>query len=89
VALAELFEAQFDGSASVVWLQRAAESAPSPARRGAVLYRLGVELERLGERRRAIEVLRELMTLAPNFRDVSARVARLEATGEGGASSSR
>jgi tetratricopeptide (TPR) repeat protein len=89
VALAELYGDRRDAAASVEWLERAAETAPSDAKRGAVLYRLGVLLEGLGETSRALAVLLELMTIAPHFRDVAARVARLGGTPPGGASSVR
>lgn len=88
-ALAELYESRGDARNAVHWLERAAAGAPSAARRGAVLYRLGVTLERLGESGRALTVLQELKAMAPGFRDVADRVTRLEAAGRGGGSSSR
>jgi tetratricopeptide (TPR) repeat protein len=84
IALAEIFESQRDDTSMVEWLQQAAESAPTPAKRGAVLYRLGILLERLGEAERALAVLLELKALAPGFRDVSARVERLATMQSGG-----
>jgi tetratricopeptide (TPR) repeat protein len=87
IALVEIFESRKNDVAVVEWLGRAADSAPSPAKRGAVLYRLGVALEQMGEPSRALAVLLELKAMAPAFRDVSARVARLEAAQAGGGSS--
>jgi tetratricopeptide (TPR) repeat protein len=89
LALAELHEWRGEGALIAEWLEQAAASAPSPVKRGAVLYRLGLALEQLGRPARALVVLKELESMAPGFRDVRARIARLEATPPGGGPSLR
>jgi tetratricopeptide (TPR) repeat protein len=89
IALAEIFDGRHDEAGVRDWLFRAAAGAPSAAKRGAILYRLGLLLERLGDARRALAVFSELEALAPGFRDVSARVDRLSAATSGGGSSGR
>lgn len=87
LALVEIYDGRRDVASVLDWLGRAAESAPTPAKRGAALYRLGTLFEQTGESARALAVLLELKAMAPAFRDVSARVARLTAVQSGGGSS--
>jgi hypothetical protein len=59
----------------IEWLERAAEM-PAPTREAglAVLYELGVALDAIGEGVRALAVLMEIETDAPNYRDVRQRL---------------
>jgi tetratricopeptide (TPR) repeat protein len=87
VALVEVYEARQDTTNAIDWLECVAETAPTPAKRGAALYRLGCLLDQRGETARALAVFLELRTMAPTFRDVRARIARLEIAQGGGGSS--
>jgi tetratricopeptide (TPR) repeat protein len=89
LALVEHYETRRSEDAAMQWMECAVRSAPSAAKRGAVLYRLGLLLERRGEVARAQSVLEELHTLAPGFRDVEARLARMGSRQSGGGSSGR
>jgi tetratricopeptide (TPR) repeat protein len=87
VALVEIFDARHDTPSAIEWLERVAEAAPTAAKRGAALYRLGCLLDETGEVGRALAVFLELHAMAPTFRDVRARIARLEVAQGGGGSS--
>ncbi len=87
VAMVEICVTRRDQAGIIEWLERATEAAPTPAKRGAALYRLGLALEHAGEPARALAIWLELQTLAPAFRDVSARIARLQSPRSGGAPS--
>ena len=64
--------------AAIEWLERAAE-APAPSRDVslAVLYELGVALEGVGERARALAVVMEVDSEEPGYRDIRPRLAVL------------
>jgi hypothetical protein len=61
--------------AGIEWFERAAE-VPAPTRDAglAVLYELGVALDGVGERARALAVLMEIDSDEPNYRDVRQRL---------------
>lgn len=64
--------------AAVEWLERAADvAAPSRDANLAVLYELGVALQRVGESARALAVFMELESEEPGFRDVGSRLTVL------------
>lgn len=88
IELARLHQADGELDAVARWLDVAAAHAPSPAKRGAALYRLGLVLERAHAPARALAAFETLYTMAPDFRDVSARMARLQGQ-QGGGSSTR
>jgi tetratricopeptide (TPR) repeat protein len=87
VAMVEICVTRRDQAGVIEWLERATEAAPTPAKRGAALYRLGLALEQAGEPARALAIWLELQALAPAFRDVGARIARLQSPRSGGAPS--
>jgi tetratricopeptide (TPR) repeat protein len=79
--LAQLHRDNSDLPAAIDWFERAAEApAPSPDVARALLYDLGDVLETVGETARALAVFIELRTEAPEYRDVSSRVALLTRT---------
>ena len=85
VMLGRLYFDKDDGARAVDWLERAAESpAPSEDDHRALLYHLGVTLERLGETARALAVLMELQAEVGDYRDVSRRVGLLSRVQSGG-----
>jgi tetratricopeptide (TPR) repeat protein len=61
--------------AGIEWFERAA-AVPAPSREAglAVLYELGVALDGIGERARALAVLMEIESDEPNYRDVRDRL---------------
>lgn len=87
VAMVDICAARRDHAGVIDWLERATEAAPTAAKRGAALYRLGLALEQAGEMARALAIWLELQALAPAFRDVGARVSRLQQARNGGAPS--
>jgi lipopolysaccharide biosynthesis regulator YciM len=69
----------------IEWLERATETlAPVPEHGIAAQYDLGETLERVGRTDRALEVFRNLEMDASDYRDVRARIARLEQAGPSG-----
>ena len=85
VMLGRLYFDKNEGARAVDWLERAAESpAQSEEEHRALLYHLGVTLERLGETARALGVLMELQADVGDYRDVSQRVGRLSRAETGG-----
>lgn len=83
--LARLFKGRNDLTQAVEWMEHAAEApAPSAEAALALLYDLGVTLEGMGESARALSTFKELQTSAAEYRDVAARVARLERVQTGG-----
>jgi tetratricopeptide (TPR) repeat protein len=64
--------------AAIEWLERAAD-VPAPSRDAslAVLYELGMALQRVGESARALAVFMELESEEPGFRDVGSRLTAL------------
>jgi tetratricopeptide (TPR) repeat protein len=61
--------------AGIEWFERAAEVSPPSRDAGlAVLYELGVALDAVGERARALAVLMEIESDQPNYRDVRQRL---------------
>ena len=85
VMLGRLYFDKGEGARAVDWLERAADSpAPSEDEHRALLYHLGVTLERLGETARALGVLMELQADVGDYRDLSQRVGRLSRVESGG-----
>jgi tetratricopeptide (TPR) repeat protein len=64
--------------AAIEWFERAAQApAPSEEEGHMLMYELADALESVGEVARALAICIELQSLAPEFRDVGARVDRL------------
>ena len=85
VMLGRLYFDKKESARAVDWLERAAESpAPSEDDHRALLYHLGVTLERLGETARALAVFMELQADVGDYRDVSQRVGQLARAQTGG-----
>jgi tetratricopeptide (TPR) repeat protein len=76
--IGEIYRDEGDLRAAIEWLERSVEAPAPDAERGrALLYDLGDLLETVGETARALAVFLELNADTPDYRDVSARVARL------------
>ena len=71
------YAARGQGPAAIEWLERAAAIPPSRDASVAILYELGVVLERAGESARALAVFMEIDTEEPGYRDVGARLTVL------------
>ena len=85
VMLGRLYFDKQDPARAVDWLERAAEApGPSEDDRRALLYHLGLTLERIGATARALAVLMELAADAGEYRDVAQRVERLARVQTGG-----
>lgn len=85
VMLGRLYFDKQEPARALDWLERAAEApAPSDDDHRALMYHLGVTLERLGETARALGVLMELQADAGEYRDVGERVGRLSRLQTGG-----
>ncbi len=85
VMLGRLYFDKQEPARALDWLERAAEApAPSDDDHRALMYHLGVTLERLGETARALGVLMELQADAGEYRDVGDRVGRLSRLQTGG-----
>ncbi len=85
VMLGRLYFDKQEPARALDWLERAVEApAPSEEDHRALLYHLGVTLERLGETARALGVLMELQSDAGEYRDVGERVGRLSRLQTGG-----
>ena len=85
VMLGRLYFDKQEPARALDWLERAAEApAPSDDDHRALMYHLGVTLERLGETARAFGVLMELQADAGEYRDVGERVGRLSRLQTGG-----
>jgi tetratricopeptide (TPR) repeat protein len=73
-----IYRDEGDLRAAIEWLERSVDAPAPDAERGrALLYDLGDLLETVGETARALAVFLELNADTPDYRDVSARVARL------------
>jgi len=73
-----IYRDEGDLRAAIEWLERSLDAPAPDAERGrALLYDLGDLLETVGETARALAVFLELNADTPDYRDVSARVARL------------
>jgi tetratricopeptide (TPR) repeat protein len=77
-AVARLERGRGNLATAVEWFERAAEApAPTPDAGRELLFELGQALESAGESARALAVYIELRSDAGEYRDVSARIARL------------
>jgi lipopolysaccharide biosynthesis regulator YciM len=77
--LARLLRDRGEVAHAIDWFERAAEApAPTPEAGRQLLYELGQSLEMSGEMARALAVYLELQADAGEYRDIAARVARLQ-----------
>lgn len=77
-AVARLERDRGNLATAVEWFERAAEApAPTPDAGRELLFELGQALESAGESARALAVYIELRSDAGEYRDISARIARL------------
>ncbi len=79
--LARIHRDQGLSAHAVVWFDQASQAPPpSPEEGRALLYDFGDLLEAMGARARALSTFSDLFAEAPDYRDVSLRVARLTPT---------
>jgi tetratricopeptide (TPR) repeat protein len=78
---ARTYRARGDARKAVEWFERALEApAPTSDAAHAVLYDLADALEGMGEEARALANFLEVRSAAGDYRDVSVRIRRLDAT---------
>jgi tetratricopeptide (TPR) repeat protein len=83
--LGRLYDRRGETRDAIEWLERAAEvPSPTPDDGRALLYDLGVALERAEETSRALAVFLELQSEAGDYRDVPVRIDRLARVQAGG-----